>query len=194
MQLIQTPNIDAFAAEGVKFTNIFQQAPTCSQSRSSMFTGQYPHVAGHRTLHNVLKPWEPNVFRSLREGGYHVASLAPRGDLYAANATEASLDEYGFLVDQTLPEFAKGEWQEDQDNIWNRLHYLGLRNETLARDYDAIAVEGALKWLDCPPEEPWVLFIPLQFPHPPFTVEEPWFSMYERSELSLPVERDEKVS
>lgn len=60
-----------------------------------MFTGQYPHVSGHRTLHNLLKPWEPNVFRSLREGGYHVAYLAPRGDFYAENATELSVNEYG---------------------------------------------------------------------------------------------------
>lgn len=33
----KTPNIDAFAAEGVKFTICFAQASTCSQSRNSMF-------------------------------------------------------------------------------------------------------------------------------------------------------------
>lgn len=164
-----------------------------------MFTGQYPHVAGHRTLDNLLKPGEPNVFRSLREGGYHVASIAPRGDMFAANATEVSLDEYGFLVNQTLPTFktpqafAGPAWNKDKNHIWNRLYYLGLRNSSQAVDYDALAVEGALKWLDAPPEEPWVLFIPLVFPHLPFTVEEPWFSLHNRSEMPLPVAREEKV-
>ncbi|KAH7392211.1 sulfatase [Phaeosphaeria sp. MPI-PUGE-AT-0046c] len=191
--IIQTPNIDAFAGEAVRFTNIFQQAPTCSQSRSSMFTGQYPHVAGHRTLQNLLKPWEPNVFRSLREGGYHVASLSPRGDLFAENATELSFDENGFLNQQTLPKFSYPSWNKDQDDIWNRLFYLGKRNATQAIDYDAVTVAGALKWLEAPPQEPWVLFIPLQFPHPPFTVEEPWFSMYKRDEMPIPAAREDKT-
>ena len=158
-----------------------------------MFTGQYPHVAGHRTLQNLLKPWEPNMFRSLRQGGYHVASIAPRGDLFAMNATEVSFDENDFLVEQTLPAFQKGSWKKDKDDIWNRLFYLGLRNESQAIDYDAVTIDGALRWLDCPPKEPWVLFIPLQFPHPPFTVEEPWFSMYNRSQMPLPVAPGEKV-
>lgn len=122
-----------------------------------------------------------------------MASLSPRGDLFAQNSTEESLDEYGFLVDQTLPEFTKPEWQDDKDNIWNRLFYLGVRNETMAQDYDKTMVDGALKWLECPPEGPWVLFLPLLFPHPPFTVEEPFFSMYDRREMPIPVSREEKV-
>lgn len=63
---IKTPNIDAFAARGSLFTNCFTQASVCSQSRCSMFTGTYPHVSGHRSLENLIKPWEPNVFRSLK--------------------------------------------------------------------------------------------------------------------------------
>ncbi|KAF5007904.1 hypothetical protein FDECE_5819 [Fusarium decemcellulare] len=192
-EIIQTPNIDAFAREGIKFTNTFIQAPTCSQSRCSMFTGQYPHVSGHRTLHNLLKPWEPNVFRSMRESGYHVASLSPRGDLYAENATEESLSEYGFLLDQGLPKFAKESYQPDKDNIWNRLFYLGKRNSTAAQDYDKTVIDGALKWLEYPPKEPWLLFLPLQFPHPPFTVEEPFFSMYNRKDMPIPVSKEEKT-
>lgn len=189
-----------------------------------MFTGQYPHVSGHRTLNNLLKPNEPNVFRSLKEGGYHVAYLAPRGDLFADNATELSVSEYGYLeVDELASRFApearsldeyaddnldvsdplfqllikRGSFNTtDMNNIWNRLYYQGLRNETEAyNSYDAALLRGALKWLENPPkDQPWVLFLPLLFPHCPFTVEEPWFSMYNRSEMPLPIERDELVS
>lgn len=35
-KIVQTPNIDAFAREGVRFTNAFAQASVCSQSRCSM--------------------------------------------------------------------------------------------------------------------------------------------------------------
>ncbi|KAM5382054.1 hypothetical protein ACJZ2D_002656 [Fusarium nematophilum] len=54
-------------------------------------------------------------------------------------------------------------------------------------------VDGALKWLDNPPKEPWLLFLPLQFPHPPFTVEEPFFSMYDRKQMPVPASREEKA-
>ncbi|KAI7368511.1 hypothetical protein KC354_g2616 [Hortaea werneckii] len=183
-----------YDAVGAFGNEVRLSASTCSQSRCSMFTGQYPHVSGHRTLENLLKPWEPNVFRSLREGGYHVAYLAPRGDFYAENATELGVNEYGFLTDQTLPDFARESFDlEDKNSLWNRLFYLGERNASTAVDYDEVLTRGALQWLESPPEEPWVLFLPLIFPHLPFTVEEPWFSLHDRSNMPVPPGPEERT-
>jgi Sulfatase len=39
---IQTPNIDALAKGGLRFTN-FYNASRCSPTRASLLTGQYPH-------------------------------------------------------------------------------------------------------------------------------------------------------
>lgn len=75
--LIRTPNIDALARRGTKFTNCFLQASVCSQSRCSMFTGTYPHVHGHRSLEHLIKPWEPNMFRSLKESMWKPARQVP---------------------------------------------------------------------------------------------------------------------
>lgn len=150
--------------------------------------------SGHRSLNNLLKPDEPNVFRTLREGGYHVAYLSPRGDFYAENATELGVNEYGYLTDQTLPTFISESYnQEDKNDLWNRLYYLGERNETEAIDYDAAMIRGALNWLDKPPQQPWLLFLPLMFPHCPWTVEEPWFSLHDRSEMPLPPGPEERT-
>ncbi|KAJ3941729.1 uncharacterized protein N0V96_008443 [Colletotrichum fioriniae] len=195
---VKTPNIDRFAAEGTRFTNCFVQASVCTQSRCSMFTGNYPHVTGHRSLENLIKPWEPNLFRSLKEkGGYHVACLAPRGDTFAPTVTELSLDEYGFLeTPEFVPRFAGGgkTEPEDKEDIWKRLFYKGLRNNEEAMDYDDAVVKGALKWLECPPtDKPWVLFMPLIFPHCPFQVEEPYFSMYDRGEMGVPTKPEDKT-
>lgn len=86
---VKTPNIDAFRRRSTLFTNCYTQASTCSQSRCSMFTGCYPHVSGHRSMNNLIKPWEGNLFRSLKEDGYHVACLAPRGDTFAPYCNRA---------------------------------------------------------------------------------------------------------
>ena len=39
---IQSPNIDALAAKGIKFTNTYSNVPVCGASRASMLTGMLP--------------------------------------------------------------------------------------------------------------------------------------------------------
>lgn len=127
------------------------------------------------------------MFRSLKENGYHVACLAPRGDTFAPTVTELSLTEYGFLeTPEYVPTFGKGSTTTKDDSIWARLFYRGRRDADKALDYDDAVVRSALTWLECPPtDKPWVLFMPLLFPHCPFQVEEPYFSMYKREDIQM---------
>jgi len=39
---IQTPNIDALASQGMRFTNAYSM-PKCTPTRASLLTGQYPY-------------------------------------------------------------------------------------------------------------------------------------------------------
>jgi len=89
--------------------------------------------------------------------------------------------------------FGAGVRTECPEDIWSRLFYKGLRGPERALDYDEAAVRSALKWLECPPEGPWVLYLPLIFPHCPFQVEEPYFSMYDRSSMPVPSKPSEKT-
>ncbi|KAK9779678.1 putative Sulfatase [Seiridium cardinale] len=210
--MVKTPNIDAFAARALHTKSFakqihtleeetadlkFWKASVCTQSRISMFTGKYLHTSGHRNFDNLLKPHEPNMFRSLKEGGYHVACLAPRGDLFGPEVVELSVNEYGFIVN---PDNMPGNWKsggqaipEDPHNIWHRLFYKGRRDVSQAFDYDEGAVRSAEAWLADPPEGPWCLFIPLMFPHCPFWVEEPYFSMYDRAAVPRPAKLADKT-
>ena len=49
---VATPNLDRFAADGVKFTNAFCSSPACSPSRGCAMTGQYAHTNGLMGLVN----------------------------------------------------------------------------------------------------------------------------------------------
>lgn len=47
---ISTPNIDAMAEAGIRFTNAYVTQASCSPSRSSIFTGLHPHENGQLGL------------------------------------------------------------------------------------------------------------------------------------------------
>lgn len=52
---IATPNLDALAMAGTRFTD-FHSAPACSPTRAMLMTGTDPHVAGLGTMLEVAQP------------------------------------------------------------------------------------------------------------------------------------------
>lgn len=179
-----TPHVDALAARGTRWTDAFSQHSVCGPSRVSLFTGWYPHVAGHRTLTNLIKPWQPNLLRMLRDAGYHVAWAGMRGDTYAKGVRELSCDRAGFT---TRPKMVFQPSPFDREHRFARAFYSGLRRgEGPFVDHDEAAVRTACGWLAEGLPEPFVLFVALVFPHPPFEVEEPWFSLHDRAGMPPP--------
>lgn len=49
----KTPNIDRLARDSVQFQTAYVSQASCSPSRSTMFTGLYPHANGHYGLANA---------------------------------------------------------------------------------------------------------------------------------------------
>lgn len=205
---IKTPNIDRLALNGVKFTNCYLQHSVCSQSRASIVTGKYPHETGHRGLTTYLRLWEDNFFKTLKENDYHVVSVGKRGDIFAEGASEESLNEYGFIVEpeaslfedmrEKLTRFRQDYLDKKSPIDWSRLYYTGSRDPIV--DFDEAVIQSAEKWLDgvnggsiSTGGKPWILFLPLFFPHCPFGVEDPYFSMYDRSAVPSPLSTDSKT-
>jgi arylsulfatase A-like enzyme len=83
---VTSPNLDAFAASGLRFDQAFCTAPQCSPSRASLASGRYPHNNGvmglaHRGFDWELAPDVPHIAKVLSEndfethlfGGQHVS-------------------------------------------------------------------------------------------------------------------------
>ena len=152
-----------------------------------MLTGWYPHVSGHRTLDNLLKPWEPNLLATLRAAGYHVAWPGIRGDTFAPGGTAAATDFFGFIVKPSLEAMA-ALYRETfpPGHRLRHAHYVGRLDGGEPLDFDEAAVQTGIRLVDEGLPEPFVLVVTLFAPHPPFAVAEPWYSLHDRDDMPTP--------
>ncbi len=73
-QVVQTPNIDRMARQGVLFTHAFVTAPSCTPCRSSLLSGQYFFRTGRGAILQGAQ-WDPSIPSYpllLRDAGYHI--------------------------------------------------------------------------------------------------------------------------
>ncbi|MFC2087861.1 sulfatase [Bacteroidota bacterium] len=78
--VIQTPNLDRMAAQGVRFTRAYCTTASCSASRSTILTGMYNHFTGqygheHRYSHFTAFDHLKSLPLYLADAGYHTARI-----------------------------------------------------------------------------------------------------------------------
>lgn len=173
---VLTPNLDALAKNGVRFTNWYSNSPVCSPSRASLLTGKYPqkagipHILGGKrgtpglrhsevTLANALKPlgYRTGIF-----GKWHLGV----GKEHGPNAH--GFDEFfGFMagcVDYYSHIFYWGQgrgvnpvhdlWHNEEE-VWSNGRYL-----------TELITEKAVEFIK-KPDQPFFLYIPYNAPHYP---------------------------
>ena len=76
---VQTPVLDRFASNGVRFDRAYVPQAGCSQSRAALLTGLYPHQNGQIGLatwkFRLYKENTPNLIRSLKQFGYRTGLI-----------------------------------------------------------------------------------------------------------------------
>jgi arylsulfatase A-like enzyme len=69
---VRTPSLDQLAQRSMKFDRAFAASPTCTPSRSAMFTGMYPVRNGAHANHSVIKPGVKTWPDYMKELGYRM--------------------------------------------------------------------------------------------------------------------------
>jgi arylsulfatase A-like enzyme len=153
---LSTPNMDAIAANGIRFENSYCTSPVCGPARSSLITSRMPHETGVEfNIHTpgqskiLLNPSLPTLGNTFRAAGYQTVWIG-RWHLMPKKT------EKGF--DTSVPALCS----------WFNKKMLGNCNiQRSAKDYDEIAVEAAIQFLqeEYRYEKPLFLVVSLLNPH-----------------------------
>lgn len=183
-----TPNLDHLVREGgVSYAGAFAQNPVCTPSRCSFMTGWYPHVHGHRSMKNMLKPHEPNLLSVLRREGYHVW-WGGKNDLVAVECPE---DYRRYCDTKFTPDTRYRGYRKvpplPPDDPRRGAFYGGVMHpdpEAGYHDSDRAWVEGAIDQLRRKDDEtPLCVYLPLHFPHPAYRVESVYYDAIDPARL-----------
>ena len=94
---LHTPNIDALAARGVRFTRAYVQSPVCGPSRMSFYTGRYMRSHGANWNRFPLRVGEPTL-------GTHLARA--RRATVLVGKTHMAADAEGWRGSASIPSSA----------------------------------------------------------------------------------------
>ena len=186
-----TPNLDRVVrTDGVSFRHAFCQNTVCTPSRCSFMSGWYTHVRGHRTMFHMMRPDEPVLLRTLKENGYRVWWGGKNDLVPGQNGYDDYCDVKYRRARPPKPMWTidrQDEWRGAMDGDTYYSFYVGQLDtggEDIYYDGDWANVLGAIDAIkNGPHDQPLCIYQPLTYPHPPYAVEEPWYSLTDRDAL-----------
>ena len=186
----QTPNLDALAARGTRFTNAYTPSPICVPARAAFASGQYVHQ--NRLWDNAM-PYTGNPRgwgHALQDQNTPVESV---GKLhYRSDEDDAGFDrEHIPMQVHDGIGMVWGSIREEE----KRVYYKDVRmmgdyvgpGESSYTKYDSAVTARARSWLEdkaaSEDEKPWCLYVGLLAPHHPLVSPQEFFDLYPLNEL-----------
>lgn len=118
---IQTPNLDALAAEGMRFTRCYAGSPVCAPSRAVLMTGLHTgHVSLRGNAPVPLQTNEVTVAEVLRGAGYETGCIgkwALGSERTAATPSRKGFNEWLGYLNQTAAHnyYPANLWRSSKD-------------------------------------------------------------------------------
>jgi len=193
-KLIQTPNIDKMAEEGMHFTDFYAANTVCVPSRCSLVTGQHPGHAGIRDnflphvnidlengggyMRNYPKGvWPPSVTtlgQVLKNAGYKTAQfgkLEAGIPMPAGKMTEHGWDYWiGFRsTGAAFQYYPLSIWKNDEKITFEANKADDVRRPGIVGDKgvytEDLFVEDMLRFIRKHKDVPFFIYFPTQVPH-----------------------------
>jgi len=156
---VQTPGLDALAADGIRFTQAFTPSPITITSHASILTGLLPGSHGVTDFAVPLSPSHATLAERLRKQSYHTAAFI--GAVILDSKTLAPGFDRGFDYYDNFPEHPRTK------SRWGRVERRGMK-----------VVQHAEAWLTKHPAGPHFMWVHLFDPHDPYEPPAPYSQIY----------------
>lgn len=189
---IKTPNIDALAARGIRFTQFYAAAPVCSPSRAALMTGRYPVRAGltgnvpRRGGAGGMPTEQVTIAETFKAAGYATALI---GKWHLGHTPETQPNAQGF-------DHAFGHLGGCIDNFSHFFYWNGPNEHDLFENgveiqrpgeyFPAMMVEEAGEYMAAHPDDPFFMYFALNTPHYPYQGSPEWLDYYEKAGVPYP--------
>jgi arylsulfatase A len=183
---LKTPNIDALASRGVRFTQFYAAAPVCSPSRAGLLTGRYPlragivnNAASQKDAPGGMDPQVPTMAEIFRSAGYATGHFG-KWHLGYTDATrpnargfDTSFGHMGGCIDNYSHFF-----------YWSgpNVHDLHLNGHEIHRPgefFPDLLVKEAGAFIESNKTRPFFMYFAINLPHYPYQPDVKWLEHYE---------------
>ncbi len=189
---IVTPNIDALAERGVRFTQFYAPSPVCSPSRAGLLTGRYPVRAGmpgnaaSEKGKAGMPTEEVTIAEMLEAAGYATAHI---GKWHLGFTPETMPNGQGF-------DHSFGHMGGCIDNYSHFFYWAGPNRHDLYRNgkeiyesgrfFPDLMVEEAAEFMGTHNDEPFFVYFALNTPHYPYQGDKKWLDYYNEAGVEYP--------
>ncbi len=192
----KTPNLDAFAKKSIVFNQHFCVHGKCVPSRISIVTGRYSHTDGFRTIYQHLPEDQPNLLTALKAKGFESAVFGHNHvweNFFGNNEKSSGVVDYhsythGYFIDMLEAKVKVPASNSQNANVEmdEGFDYEGLIKEDITGFTDYNRTDQAIHYLKNVRDrsKPFIMQLNYGFPHPKYKVEEPYFSMYDRNNIT----------
>ncbi len=169
-KLINTPNIDRLAKEGMKFNKAFVGNSICSPSRATLLTGQHSHKNGVKNNFTRFDSSKTTIAHLLTQNGYHTGIIG-----------KWHLHSYptGFNYWRILP--GMGQYFDTR--------MITMQGDTIIEKGYAtdVITDDAINWLDTiNKSKPFALFLHHKAPHRNFVPALKYLEIYKDKKFPEP--------
>ena len=195
----ETPNLDAMAEDGIRFTDFYVSQAVCSASRASLMTGSYSERVG---VQGALLPWDlkgldpktETIAKMLKRQGYTNAVFGKwhLGHTEKYLPLQNGFDEYAGLIcsNDMWPVDYDGKPLTGKKRSYYPTMFFWEGNEPIAKietlqDQGSITTQitdRAVDFIHRNKNNPFFLYLPHSMPHQPIAVSEKFAG---KSELGL---------
>ena len=198
---IQSPHIDALAAEGTVFQHAFCQQAICGPSRASVLSGCRPDTTTIYNLETKLRDAMPDVVslpQYFKQQGYETVSIGKiyhhKDDDLEGWSKEPVISKgdwqgRGYLTDEAIEVITAGDKEraergDKRCGLGPAFEAADVADEDYHDGKDALAAIAELDRL-AKAEDPFFLALGFHKPHLPFNAPKKYWDMYQAEDLPL---------